>query len=77
MTKPRLSTIANYFLKAKTVTCLRTGLTIDVTANQKYEYREESNSYTSVGGAVTFWKDGVYAEMKCACENCNCKKTNI
>jgi len=80
--KPRLSSIANYFLKAKSIKCLRSGLTIDVSHNRTYSYDKASNSYTTVGGAVVFWKDGEYAEIisnvkKCNCDSCDCDKTKI
>ena len=81
MSKPRLSSVANHFKESKTVRCLKTGIIIDVTHNDKYEYDKNSNSYTSLGGAVTFWKDGEYAETinyinkKCKCENCDCNKS--
>lgn len=81
MSKPRHSSVANHFADAKTVRCLKTGITIDVTHNNTYEFNKEKNSYTSVGGAITFWKDGEYATIinyitkKCKCEDCDCNKS--
>lgn len=81
MSKPRPSSIANHFSDSKTVRCLKTGIQVDVTNNNTYEYNKDTNSYTSVGGVVTFWKDGEYAETinyitkKCRCENCDCNKS--
>lgn len=78
MNKPKLTTVANHFLNAKEVKCLKTGLVIDVTSNSSYEFNKLNKSYTSVGGAVTFWKDGEYAEIiSCIskkCKNCKCNE---
>lgn len=63
MSTPKLITIKTYFAKAKTVKCLRTGLVVDVTNNDKYELSKDGKIYTSVGGAVTFWSNGNYAEI--------------
>lgn len=75
MSTPKVTTVANYFLKAKTIKCLATGIVIDVTDNAGYVYDKKSESITSTGGAITFWKKGVYAEIlefiKCKCKKCN------
>ena len=82
MPKPRLTTIANYFKDVKSIRCLKNNILVDVTKTMNYKYNIEDNSYTSVSGSVTFWKDGVYAEIvsmikKCKCKSCKCndKKT--
>jgi|GEM_PF-2152598 len=87
MSKPRLSSVANHFKEAKTVRCLKNKIMVDVTHNNSYEFNKEANSYTSVGGAITYWKDGEYAEIvnftkkKCRCseekkdhKDCGCNK---
>ena len=71
MSKPRITTVANYFKEAKSVRCIAKGIVVDVTHVDEYEYNERDNAYTSVGGAVTFWKDGKYAEIINKTCNCN------
>ena len=74
MKKPQFKNIKKYFCKAKTVKCVINGIVIDVSNNKEYEYNKFDNSYTSVGGAVVFWNDGVYAEIVSENTECNCKK---
>lgn len=72
--KPSIEQIKSHFNNAKQIKCLRMKGVVDVTYVTDFEYNEKDNSYTS-SGVVTFWKDGVYAEIvKCKkCKNCNCK----
>ena len=77
MGKPTLEQIKAHFKKATSIKCLKFKSAIDVTYVKEYIYDEKSNSYQSKGNQVTFWKDGVYAEIlkkNCKCADCNnCK----
>jgi hypothetical protein len=84
MSKPNLQAIRKQFCNAKTVSCITNRINIDVTGITEFEYDPEAEIWTSVGGAITFWKNGVYATIvnsvstkKCKCENCNCNKLKI
>lgn len=71
---PVLKTIQNKFRKAKEVKCLTHNITIGVAGVKRYEFDESENSWKSQGGAVTYWKDGQYAEITiCKCKSCGCK----
>lgn len=79
--KPNLQTIRKYFSKAKTVVCITNKMKIDVTGITEFEFDQEAKIWTSVGGAITFWKNGAYAEIvdlvfkkPCSCKNCDCNK---
>jgi hypothetical protein len=81
MQKPNLQAVRKYFSNAKTVTCITNKIDIDVTGFIDFEYDSEAEIWTSAGGAITFWKNGVYASIlnyvskkPCKCENCNCNK---
>ena len=81
MKKPNLQAVREQFSNAKTVTCITNKMDIDVTGIAEFEYDSEAEIWTSVGGAITFWKNGKYAEIvhavskkPCKCENCNCNK---
>lgn len=81
MSKPNLQAVRKQFSNAKTVECLTNKIEIDVTGITEFEYDKEAEIWTSVGGAITFWKSGVYADIKnivskkpCKCEDCNCNK---
>lgn len=80
--KPNLQAVRKYFSNAKTVTCITNKIDIDVSGITEFEYDSEAEIWTSVGGAITFWKKGNYAEIvnyvskkPCKCENCNCNKS--
>jgi hypothetical protein len=82
MNKPNLKAVQKQFCNAKTVECITNKMQIDVTGIIAFEYDEEAEIWTSVGGAITFWKNGVYAAIitsvskkPCKCENCNCNKS--
>lgn len=82
MKKPNLQAVRKHFCTAKTVQCLTNKIVIDVTGNTEFEYNTEAKTWNSVGGAITFWKDGEYAEIinavakkPCKCENCDCNKS--
>lgn len=82
MKKPNLQAVQKYFSNTKTVTCLTNAMNIDVTGIVSFEYDKEAEIWTSVGGAITFWKNGVYATIvnsvakkPCKCENCDCNKS--
>lgn len=76
---PTLSDIQKHFCRAKQVRCLKTGLAINIEHNPGFEFKD--NAYTSIGGAVVFWKEGQYAEIlnkhKKPCEECKKKKTLV
>ena len=81
MKKPNLQAVREQFSNAKTVACITNKIDIDVTGITEFEYDSEAEIWTSVGGAITFWKNGAYAEIvntvskkPCKCENCNCNK---
>lgn len=81
MRKPRVSSIKRHFEQAKTIRCLKKAINIDISHTTEFVFNKETNSYTSVGGAVTFWENGNFAEIldskvkKCKCENCECNKS--
>jgi hypothetical protein len=81
MKKPNLQAVRKQFSNAKSVTCLTNAITIDVTGITEFEYDQEAEIWTSIGGAITFWKNGQFAAIvttvykkPCACENCDCNK---
>jgi hypothetical protein len=75
MRKARLNSVVKHFRNAKSVRCLKTKMVIDVTHNSKFEFHPKERTWTSVGGAITFWNNSGYAEIvtkkKCQCKNCN------
>lgn len=78
---PSLEEVRNHFSNTKTVECLTNKIDVDVTGITEFEYDEEAEIWTSAGGAITFWKKGVFATIKnvvtknpCTCESCNCNK---
>ncbi len=80
--KPNLQAVRKHFCNAKTVQCLTNKIDVDVTGTTEFEYDQEAAIWTSVGGAITFWKNGGYATIinsvakkPCKCENCDCNKT--
>lgn len=82
MKKPNLQAVKEHFAAAKTVECITNRMNIDVTGIVSFEYDKEAEIWTSVGGAITFWKNGVYAAIvnsvskkTCKCENCDCNKS--
>lgn len=82
MSKPNLQAVKKHFLNAKTIECIENKMKIDVTNVNDFEFNSELQSWTSIGGAVTFWKDGQFAEIinsvskkPCKCENCGCNKS--
>lgn len=81
MKKPNLQAVRKQFSNAKTVTCITNQINIDVTGITEFEYDKEAEIWTSVGGAITFWKNGVYAAIvnfvskkPCKCVDCDCNK---
>lgn len=83
-TKPNLQAVRNHFSKAKTVTCVTNQMNIDVTGITEFEYDEQAEIWTSVGGAIAFWKNGEYAAIvnqvskkPCTCTNCDCNKGKV
>lgn len=84
MQKPNLKTLQAKYKNAKTVRCLINEINIDVTAITEFEYDEVLETWTSVGGAICFWKAGNYAEIvnttskkTCKCAICDCDKSKI
>jgi hypothetical protein len=68
-------TIAKHFCSAKSIKCLNLEKEIDVSYNKTYLYDKLNNRFTSIGGIVTFWQDGVFAEIITKKDEClNCKK---
>lgn len=80
MRKPRLNSVQKRFRLAKSIICLKTKLKIDVTGIKTFEYSAENKVWTSVGGAVCFWRNGDFAQIveskdkRCKCKNCDCNK---
>lgn len=72
--------VSAHFKNAKEIICLNLNIKVDVTYVKKFSYKTAINSYVAIGGVVTFWKDGVFAEItkhkKCEkdCNGCKCKK---
>ena len=83
MRKPRLNSVQKRFRFAKTIICLKTKLRIDVSRIKTFQYDKENKIWSSVGGAVHFWRNGAYAEIvetkkkTCKCENCKCNEQKI
>ncbi len=82
MSKPNLQAVRKQFSNAKTVTCLTNRISIDVTGTTEFEYDSEAEIWTSIGGAITFWKNGKFTEITntvskkpCKCVNCDCNKS--
>jgi hypothetical protein len=82
MRKPNLQAVKEHFATAKTVECITNKMNVDVTGIVSFEYDKEAEIWTSIGGAITFWKKGVYATIvnsvskkPCKCENCDCNKS--
>lgn len=78
MTKPTPAKVKKHFKLTKEVRCLKNNIIIDVNGISEFQFNEQDNSYSSIGGAVVFWKDGVFATIvtarKCNnCTNCSCK----
>ena len=67
----------NHFSTAKEVRCLKLDIVVNINHVSSFDYQEKSNSYTSHGGVIVVWKDGIFATItkkKCLnCKNCNCK----
>ena len=81
MNLPNLKALRKHFCHAKTVECLTNKISIDVTGIYEFEFDEEAQIWTCEGGAITFWKNGVFATIinltskkPCKCENCDCNK---
>lgn len=81
MKKPNLQAVREQFSNAKTVTCITNKIDVDVTGITEFEYDKEAEIWTSIGGAITFWKKGVFASIvnsvsnkPCKCKNCDCNK---
>lgn len=82
--KPNLQAVRNHFSKAKTIMCITNQMNIDVTGITEFEYDDQAEIWTSVGGAITFWKNGTYAAIvnqvsrkPCNCESCDCNKGKV
>lgn len=73
---PTQEHVQDYFKEAKEIKCLLLKTIINVSYVKEIKYDSVSNSYVSIGGIVTFWKNGEYAEItkkKCTnCKKCNC-----
>ena len=81
MPTPNLQSVRKQFSKAKTVNCITNKINVDVTGITEFEYDKEAKIWTSIGGAITFWKEGVFADIvrsitkaPCSCESCDCNK---
>lgn len=81
MKKPNLQAVREQFSNAKTVTCITNKIDVDVTGITEFEYDKEAEIWTSIGGAITFWKNGIFASIvnyvskkPCKCKNCDCNK---
>lgn len=72
---PSLKQVQNKFLKVKEIICLANNIKVDVTGTKNFEFNNKENSWTSTGGYVVFWENGIFAKIteKCACVNCGCK----
>ncbi|TDD77152.1 hypothetical protein [Flavobacterium caseinilyticum] len=63
MKRPTRKAVRQHFATAKTVECITNKMNIDVTGITSFEYDKEARIWTSVGGAITFWKKGVFATI--------------
>lgn len=82
MKKPTEKQVKKYFCSAREVFCIKNQTEIGINGIKHFEWNEDEKSWTSIGGAVTFWSEGVgYAQItrkeKCAdCPGCDKKKKN-
>lgn len=74
---PTIEDVKRHFKNAKEIRCLSLDIVVDVSYVVNFTYDEKSNSYVSIGGMISFWKDGHYATItkkKCNPETCTgCK----
>lgn len=80
MNTPTQEEVKKHFCQAKTIKCLFRKINVDISACRGFVFSELDNQYTTIGGSILVWKDGVYAEIidkkkePCKCNDCNEKK---
>jgi hypothetical protein len=75
MTHPSLKSVKRKFAKAKAVRCLSKNIVVNVAGLKDFDFNPLLNTWTSKGGAVTFWNENEgYAEIVavCKCSSCKC-----
>jgi len=71
---PSHDALKSHFERAKEIRCLNSGLVIGVNEVTEFEYHEDTNSWTSMGSTVAFWKDGQFADItRKKCDPSKCK----
>lgn len=74
MTTPTLPELKSYFERAKEIRCLNLDMVIGVNEVNDFEYHESTNSWTAMGSTVTFWREGVFADItRKNCDPAKCK----
>ena len=75
MNTPTPEEVAEHFKNAKEITCLQMGINISIAYVSRFQYNEEKNAYTVVGGVVMVWneKDGYATIVKTKCVPGECK----
>ncbi len=68
--------VLKHFKLAEEVYCLVNKINVNISGISDFEFDESANAFTSIGGAVVFWKDGTYATITKARKCNNCKKCN-
>lgn len=75
--KPKLSEVVYHFRNAHEISCLKTGMILDVSLGIEISFK--NGAYSIANGMVVLWESGSYADItkkkptaKCKCENCNC-----
>lgn len=72
---PTLKQVQNKFKRAKEIQCLGSNAITGVKGFTAFEWDANTNAWVGAGGAVVFWKDGVYATItKKVCEPGQCTK---
>lgn len=73
---PTPEEVKNHFSTAKEVRCLNLDVIVNISYVTRFEFNEKTNTYTTNGGVIVVWKDGIFATItkkKCLnCKNCKC-----
>lgn len=73
--KPSLKKVKEHFSQAREVFCLKSKIPVNIASVKSFIFNEADRSFTTIGGAVMVWKDGLYAEItKKKCNPADCKE---